>query len=306
MGSRLKRVIANLQGGIGNQLFTLFASYHISLHHHANLTLDKTLIAGSNSKHPDCIEELEIRFGNNLLTFKVKRFNKLQFCSTIERALYKLIYPRMRSGKILNHYRSRVFGFDPHILSIRPSVELTGYFQTYRYVDEIVTKFGSISIKQLDPSLWFRSLESQIVNSGNSVAIHVRRGDYQDHKGTLGMLSDEYFLNALSRAENFFKIDKVFIFSDSIPSANLLKSKITNLDCTVVVPPEGNFPTESLLLMSMCQIRIISNSTFSWWSGYLGLQQEKVIAPSPWYRNHEEPEFLIPHKWIREDAIWVY
>ena len=302
----MKKVIANLQGGIGNQLFTLFASCHISMHHNANLTLDKTFIARSSSKHPDCIEGLEIRFGKDLVTYKIRRFKKPKFLLTIERALYKFLHLRRSSSKILNRYRSRVFGFDPNILAIRPSVEITGYFQTYWYVDEIVTKFGAISIEQSDPSIWFRSLDSQIVNSGNSVAIHLRRGDYHDHKGTLGMLSDEYFLKALSRAESFLKIDKVFIFSDSIPSANLLKSKITNLDSTVIVPPEGSSPTESLLLMSKCQIRIISNSTFSWWSGYLGLQQEKVIAPSPWYRNHEEPEFLLPHTWIREDAVWVY
>ena len=301
----MKKVIANLQGGIGNQLFTLFASYHISLHHNANLTLDKTLISQSSIKHPDYIEELKIKFGENLLTFKVKRFKKLKFVSVIERALYKFLYPRSRSNKILNQYRSKVFGFDLNVLSIRPSVELTGYFQTYRYVDEIIRKCGAISIEQSDPSFWFKDLDSQIANSGNSVAIHIRRGDYHDHKETLGMLSDDYFLKALKRAEDFLKIDKVFIFSDSIPSANHLKTKITNLDCIVVVPPQGSSPTESLLLMSRCQIRIISNSTFSWWSGYLGLKQENVIAPSPWYLNHEEPEFLVPNNWMREDAIWV-
>ena len=301
----MKKVIANLQGGIGNQLFTLFASYHILLHHNANLTLDKTLISQSKNRHPNCIEGLRIQFGENLLTFKVKRFKKLKVLSMIERILYKLLYPRARSSKILNQYRSRVFGFDPHILSIRPSVAITGYFQTYRYVDDIVKKFGAISIEQSHPSLWFTGLDSHIVNNGNSVAIHVRRGDYHEHKGTLGMLSHEYFLKALRRAEDLFKIDNVLIFSDSIDSANFLKSKITNFNCIVVVPPEASLPTESLLLMSKCHVKIISNSTFSWWSGYLGDQQDNVIAPSPWYLNHEEPEFLVPDNWIREDAIWV-
>jgi len=301
----LKRVTANLQGGLGNQLFILFASYNIALQHNAVLILDKTLMPRSDNKRLDYIEGIEIKFGESHLLYGVKEFNKTQITLLMERAVYKLLSRREVFARFLKQYRSRVFGFDPNIFLLKPSVALTGYFQTYRYVNDIVSNYGVVSIKQSSPSLWFKTLEDQILNSTNSVAIHVRRGDYADHKNTLGMLADEYFLTALRHVQELTTINRVFIFSDSVPAANLLKAQIMDLDCIVVTPPKDSSPLESMLLMSKCGFRIISNSTFSWWSGYLGLGQEKVVAPFPWYRNHEEPEFLVPLEWKRIDSIWV-
>jgi hypothetical protein len=301
----LNKVTANLQGGIGNQLFTLFAAYFVAVGSSANLVLDKSLNFGRKNAHPDSIDSLEIYFDDNRLIFATKKFRKPALLIWVERLKYKLLHERKGFSLFLRQYRSKVFGYDPKIQLLSPPLTINGYFQTYKYIDNLVSSQGRISMKISNPSIWFETLSREISNCKTSMAIHVRRGDYSDHKFTLGMLEDEFFLSALLSAESFLPIDRVFIFSDSIKSAEELKAKIIGLNCVVVIPPKESAPTESMLLMSKCDIRIISNSTFSWWAGYLGAEQAKVIAPDPWYRNHEEPEFLIPSSWLRVKAIWA-
>jgi hypothetical protein len=301
---RNRKVTVNLQGGIGNQLFSIFAAYYVASKHKANLILDKSLASKAKTCHPDCLESLAITFGDRQLSYTVNEFRKPATLLLLERLGYKLLHNFRRAGLLLNQHRSKVFGFDPMILTLLPPVQITGYFQTYKYIEDISSELGNMNICLSNASSWFQNLSIQIANSGSTVAIHVRRGDYLDHKFTLGMLQDEYFLSALLYLKESYKIDWVFIFSDSTQAAEELKGKIEDVNCVVVVPPEESPPTESMLLMSQCGFRIISNSTFSWWAGYLGTEQTKVVAPYPWYRNHIEPDFLIPAKWIRMDSKW--
>jgi hypothetical protein len=301
----LKKVTANLQGGIGNQLFIFFAAYSVAIRaKNSQVHLDKSLLSLSQIQHPGNLEDVEIKVGGEILNFYSKRFKKPAILIKTQRVFYKLVFRFKPLRKFLVQYRSKVFGFDPLINTLRPPISLVGYFQTYKYLADIPSN-PKIEIALRNPSEWFYATNSEISQAGSTVGIHLRRGDYEANKSTLGMLADDYFIKVLSIIGLHEKVDKIYIFSDSLDSADLLKQMISNFKCEVVVPPASVSPVESLLLLSRCTFKIISNSTFSWWSAYLSENPSTIFAPTPWYLNHVEPEALVPDEWRRVQSIWV-
>ena len=270
----------------------------------SDLYLDKSLLSISQIRHPGNLEDMEIRVGGEELKFYFKRFKKSAMLIKTQRVLYKIAFTCKPLRRFLPQYRSKVFWFDPIIQTLRSPISLVGYFQTYKYLADISSN-SKIEITPRDPSEWFKATSCEIDQAGSTVGIHLRRGDYAAYKSTLGMLADEYFIQVLSTIALHEKVDKVFIFSDSLDAAELLNQKISSFNCEVVVPPESVSPAESLLLISHCTFKIISNSTFSWWSGYLSKNPSTIFAPIPWYLNHVEPEALVPDEWRRVQSIWV-
>ena len=53
--------------------------------------------------------------------------------------------------------------------------------------------------------------------------------------------------------------------------------------------------------MSLSQGLIMSNSSFSWWAGWLMRQRDqsaRVIAPRPWFATGESAADLLYEDWI--------
>lgn len=302
----MKKVTAYLQGGIGNQLFIFFAAYSVAMREkNSEVHLDKSFLSLSQIQHPGNLEDIEVKVGGNVLNFYSKEFKKSSTHIKAERILYKIAFMFKPLRKFLPQYRSKVFGFDPQIRTLQPPIGVIGYFQTYKYLDDIAPK-TRIEVTLKNPSEWFKRTSYEISQAGSTVGIHVRRGDYAFNKSTLGMLADEYFIQVLSSIKSNQIVDKIFIFSDSLDAAEQLRLKISATNCEVVVPPNTVSPAESLLLLSHCNFKIISNSTFSWWSAYLGDSPSTVFAPTPWYLNHIEPADLVPDEWQREQSIWEH
>ena len=54
--------------------------------------------------------------------------------------------------------------------------------------------------------------------------------------------------------------------------------------------------------MSCCTHNIIANSTFSWWSGYLNENKEKIICyPNTWFGPEltKDTRDLFPNEWVK-------
>jgi hypothetical protein len=300
----MKKVVAYVQGGTGNQLFIFFAGLSIASRSHAKLVIDTSLLGVANIRHQGGLQDFEIRINGKLIDFKLRRAVKPIFVINAERIAYRLLNFAPFTRRFLRQYRSRVTGYDPMIDRVSPSIGIIGYFQSYKHISKVDSCGRLIDITLKSPSMWFRETSDQIVKSGTSVAIHMRRGDYLLNTQNLGLLTDEYFLRVLSGIFESHEISKVFIFSDSLESARDLQAKILICPSEVIMPPDNQHPVESLLLQSLCNFKIISNSTFSWWSAYLSAYPENVFAPTPWYRNQDEPDFLIPDNWQRRNAIW--
>ena len=111
----------------------------------------------------------------------------------------------------------------------------------------------------------------------DSIAVHIRRGDYID----LGCaLPDSYYSRAIDLLTSKVGPLPVCVFSDD-PAIGT-----------------GNSPEGDLIAMAACRHHVISNSTFSWWGAFLGERpRQVVIAPSRWRDSLDTSGMLPPH-WI--------
>jgi hypothetical protein len=119
------------------------------------------------------------------------------------------------------------------------------------------------------------------------------------------VLTPDYFRQALEggpfQASDFSR--PLWIFSDDIENVKTEFKFIKSMNVHFVKAPDNSDPAESLILMSLASSIIISNSTFSWWAATLS-SGAKIVAPSKWFKDMDDPEDLIPDHWIRIDSQW--
>jgi hypothetical protein len=181
--------------------------------------------------------------------------------------------------------------------SIKDGDVLQGYWQSEKYFYDPDALRGEFT--PLTWSIRSRDLLKQIFQS-NSVAVHVRRGDYlnEPHKSFHGILSDKYYADAMTRIWHERGLSaRFFIFSDDI---KWVKSNFSSEPFTFVEP---GTESEDIYLMSICNHAIIANSSFSWWGAWLGDKQKNrtVIAPAKWFADGSGEDYsdIVPERWIK-------
>ena len=121
----------------------------------------------------------------------------------------------------------------------------------------------------------------------NPIGIHVRLGDYKTWFDGEYLLSKNYYQNALNLIPSNFKTRECWLFSDDPDEASKLLDFIPNLRII-----SGRFDltvSEELLLLSRCSLLVISQSTLSWWAGFLANNQTSIISPK---NGREMPGWL--------------
>lgn len=171
------------------------------------------------------------------------------------------------------------------------NILLDGYWQSARYFDhcreEVLKAFGyDWSLKE------------------GWCSIHVRRGDYLLYPDKHPVVTGEYLQRAIQYIYKHTVVDKFMVFSDDIPYCKTIFNVLEYCGFTFEYS-EGRTAEEDLILGSCCEHNIISNSTFSWWQGYLNQNPDKVvISPSKdnWFgpgNKHLNTSDLIPESWIQ-------
>jgi hypothetical protein len=126
--------------------------------------------------------------------------------------------------------------------------------------------------------------------SGESLSLHVRRGDYVTSAGTAafhGVLDISYYQAALAQLQERVQSLQVFVFSDD-PLWCRQAFEPLGLDLTFVDWNKGDESWQDLYLIGSCDHSVIANSSFSWWGAWLGDQRERrksrfVFAPRQWF-----------------------
>ena len=163
------------------------------------------------------------------------------------------------------------------------NLRLSGYFQSWRYFEDSAELIRQQVMRVQQPSEWFREALRTITGSNRSVAVHVRRGDYQSNP-YMGVITESYYDDALSLVAGQGPDLQIFLFSDDhslLEDPNFLarwRSRIS-----VIQPPPESRAIESMVLMSHCENVVMANSSFSWWGAWLGHREKRmVIYPRPW------------------------
>jgi len=324
------KLTINLYGGLGGQLLSLYAGLALAIENGLKeVRIDSTEILGGTQpilegtghewrapgESPsvtlmgalqDCSVSLSDK--NFVLIWEEGR-RKVNFEYNIYRLQMRLRIPYY----ITRQFRSLYHGFNPTLLSLRHSVSIFGGFRTYKYKQMIEESGLSVNVSPKIASKWYKQLEREI-STTSSIGIHLRGTDFALAEDTKGILSFEYYDNALVKflQEGYIneKID-VYLFSDDLSVAKKFSEHIkrhTELVVRVINPKDSTHAIESILLLSKCQKIICANSAFSYCSALLS-GHNNVLQPKPYMKN--DPEFnggewneLIPDNWQTCDSIW--
>lgn len=210
------------------------------------------------------------------------------------------------TSKLFNYYKEPdVTGgvYNNWLEEAGPDCYLNGYWESPKYFERI----RNIIESEFSPSEDISNeskLVSQRIKNTNSVGLHVRRGDVVEFDNALPVSYFEEAIDSLGKEDVTY-----FVFS---VDPNWVKKNI-DIDGPVEYVdhhhPDGQTRTplawEYLLLMSQCDDKIISNSTFSWWAAWLGQSTEtKVMCPAIWKLNYDgvgamyvDDLDLIPTSW---------
>lgn len=295
--NEMKKIIIQISGGLGNQMFQYALGRSISLRHRVPLTLD---ISWFLSPMTGCTKR----------EFMLGVFPHISFSSTVsyynsyDLPKWKILCQQLMSYLIpsMPTVNQPYFAYWPQIERISPPVRLIGYWQSEKFfsthAEQIKRDFYFPSLPEGLPSL----IAQKIQSTPNSVALHIRRGDYVNNADTQachGNIIDNYYKEALNIIKFRCGKSKIFIFSDEPEWVK------RNFDCCghsslVVDLHSPQFPHHEMHLMSLCKHHIIANSTFSWWGAWLAKQPGITIAPHKWFakKSFDEYKDIYCKNWI--------
>jgi hypothetical protein len=279
-------IIVNLYGGLGNQMFQYACAFSLANKFETGLHIKKVtnLDEVNKNKLSDCFN-----MPFNYISLNVN----YSFVNSIKKTL---------GIKTLSYYFEKNFFFNSDVSKLKPPVYLEGYFQSEKYFisqNEAIRSlynFESVS----NACFW----SNEIKTDENSVAIHIRRGDYLNSTniGKHGLCNIDYYIAAIQKISNKIPNCVFYIFSDDIECAKQeFNAVVKNLRYVVHDSVKPDY--YDMYLMSMCKHNIIANSTYSWWSAWLNNNPDKiVIAPSKWFADSVlqlQSADIIPEAWIK-------
>ena len=287
-------IVVRLMGGLGNQLFQYAAGRHLAHLNNAPLFVDSSFLnSTTDNTTPRNYELGSFNVISKIADEKLlDSFHGSEF-SAAERILTKII----SLGKY-NKYKYDEYGFDEHLLELRGNYYLRGFFQSEKYFKNI----KEIIKQELTVKEEFIPKDTELIyaiKNQNSVAIHIRRGDYIRNLSSMeahGLCSKDYYTKSIEFMKRELGNDLHFylITDDAKWVQQEMKWEI---NATLI---ENKSTIEDFYLMSLCKHNIIANSTFSWWAAWLNNNPDKkVILPKHWLNNLlSESIEIAPKNWI--------
>lgn len=257
-------ITCRLQGGLGNQMFQIAATYAVAYRNNDTIGLD---------------------FDNALLSGQGHHASKYR--DTIFKKITETNLSSFRT-----FYSEPSFSYKE--IPYQEWMILNGYFQSEKYFAEL--KYHVLSLFNLDKKNDIKIIKffiSQGIEIGKRiVSVHVRRGDYLKVKGYHPICTLEYYKEAIEKlgdANFIFVSDDMDWVRENFSAPNYFYS-------------DFNDELMDMSLMQLCHDNIIANSSFSWWGAYLNPTEDKtIIAPKNWFgpAGPQDTQDLIPEDWIQ-------
>ena len=268
----MKRVVAYLQGGLGNQCFIYAAARAIALRAGAELALD-----GSYFREDKIYRR---RFALGDFNFVGQRPADVAKPLRLFRKIrYALLRDRLsRLGNYLCDRRP--FMFRPLPSNWRGTLTVDGYFQSERYFQDVADQI--LADFMLKDATWMEHdpIALQIRDTENSVFLHVR--SYKEvpgeEDGRCALRLVQYYREAIAHIEGLLQSGRVFVFSDDVEwaKANVLAGIVDRSRLEFVFNGADSSQLRDFTLMRLCKHGILADSSFSWWAGWLGEREWQI------------------------------
>ncbi|XP_037042926.1 O-antigen biosynthesis glycosyltransferase WbnK-like [Bradysia coprophila] len=318
LAPKSKPVIVQPGGGIGNQLFQFAAAYSLAKRRNSDL-----YICVPSNWESSMDSEFLLKFYATDRSYLLSAFNILYQQTVIGtetgcKEMADLAGVNATEKWYVNERTILDIGNIPkdQVVHVDGCLESEIFFKPFE--SEVIRQF---SLKNHVREMVDQSIKdfASIILSTDSVAIHIRRGDFIWENRLIPI---SYYEAAIKRMKiEMAKIGATtditfFVFSDDIDA---VKTDFRNMtENFVFVSNKGLSRVADFVLMTMCKHLIVANSTFSWWAAYLNGNEKKIIiAPLPkfpkdFYESQCFDEFYMqiyggnltyPDKWITVDPF---
>ena len=271
-------ITCNIIGGLGNQLFQIFATISYALKHKQVFYFTYKSMTGNRPMYWD-------NFLNTLKLFTVVKDKNNTNITIIHECKYYTNIP-----------------------SPYQNMMLTGYYQSENYFKEYYESIRRmIRLDAQKEEICMLAMETMNnFNFDNTISMHFRRGDYLLLPEYYKILNYEYYKNSLNYILKERKREEktVLYFCEDfdidavIDIIKQLKEVYPQVEFIRASPDLEDW--QQLLMMSCCQHNIIANSTFSWWGAYFNNNPGKIICtPEQWFgpKIDIKMEDLLPEEW---------
>lgn len=293
-----------LKGGLGNQMFQYAAAYRIAKRFNHRLILDTTFLDTNIPLSHFTKRKYELHIFDvkeDVKSFASNRFLNAYFGYLFHSLVVLSTNNRLIEDNYLLNSISSEAALNIEVLkqlTNEVEVRMEGFFHDIAYFEDYKSDILEIFniTKLFDPA--FNEIEDKIATS-NSVSINIRRGDYENkkNKDIYITLDEAYYTQAIVKIRNQVENPHFFIFSYDFPQGLDRPFGLKEQEYTLLGKEfTGKFFKTYLRLIALCKHNIISNSTFSFWGGYLNQNDaSNVIAPSRW--EHKKNGFNYPKNW---------
>jgi Glycosyl transferase family 11 len=268
-------VVSRLSGGLGNQLFQYAAACGIAHRARRRVTLD---VSSFDEVHDGRVYLLE-RYVPPGITVNGSTFDPMYQTATVTAG------PDAAISR-LPVYRENNYQFEPEAMALRGSVYLYGFWQSWKYFDTVADTLRARILVASASGPWSRAAPD-----GETVAVHVRRGDYlvPDVLEAFGLCEPVYYRAAMALLRERLARPRFLVFSED---PHWCAEHLADRDVTIVSGRHADVHAD-LARMARCHHHIISNSSLGWWGAWLAAREDAiVVAPIPWYSQSPHAQDL--------------
>jgi hypothetical protein len=284
-----------VMGGLGNQLHCLAAGLVVANKLNLGLVVNSDRVMfGSNMNRRLEINEVSFPQLNNSLKYKKENNVRIKHTYELLRRNSKGFLPPIRITSDPDYIDSGLKVSQQLMFLPEKTRSVGGSFIDFEWADRAV-HFGFPS--ELAPINFSGSYTKHLLRiSDDSVALHVRLGDYLELKDVFPIVNEEYYFEAL----DLLKISEkkpIHIFTDSPVYLRDLFPRLTRIKTVEIVDPKLIFkPVETMSLMSKYKNLIACNSTFSSWAAWFSANKN-VVTPIPHLKDNWVDR--LPSEWHR-------
>lgn len=289
-------LVFNAKGGLGNQLFVAAAAMSLSKNLNCRAYISMINIDQAHQNTGSDIRRLNFRrslfvSSHPLLSIFVRITNTRH-----EQARLKKLANRFKISfeDQLNH-KTNV----EDLTKIRTRypknkvIVIEGYFQDFSYANDI----------KLNQDLIIDDRKMDSDKNVNYCAVHVRLGDMLRYKSSLGVLSKDYYKQAIKFVKSNLELE-IQLVSDDFKSALLMLPELaSNFDDASAIKELQDSLLGFYRILNAKAV-VVSNSTYSYWAAFLSKKAKIVVAPAQMSFDQKTMVRNLPSSWKLISSEW--